>query len=240
MVHITIGFLHLPVVDHADALLGFCGFFEGGVEEDEVLVLGFGLREAMGATFTEPTVSNGELRLGEELTRVVGIDEGLEREASDLETIAFEVFHGLVEQHLVGLLGVLGDWVFVLLFPEAAGAKHGQAQDNTDDSCNLHINYLTRNSLQALTARASRADCCIFFTVAAGSSLKKMLDPDTTQSQPAWTASATFSGPSPPSISMAKFRPSCRRRSSNCRTFLSEFGRNAWAPKPGFTLMMST
>ena len=56
---VAVGFLHLLVVDVADLLLGFGRFFHGGVEQDEVLVLGLGLGQAVGAALSKPAIGNG-------------------------------------------------------------------------------------------------------------------------------------------------------------------------------------
>src|SRR5271157_1159284 len=71
---IAVGFLHLLVVDVADLVLGLGGLFHGGVEQDEILVLGFRLGEAVGAALAEPAIGNGELGLGQVLAGVVSID----------------------------------------------------------------------------------------------------------------------------------------------------------------------
>ena len=123
---VAVGFLHLLVVDVADLLLGLGGFFHGGVEQDEVLVLGFGLGEAVGAALAKPAIGNGQLGLGQVLAGVVGVDEGLQREPRDFEAAVLDVVDGLVEQDLVGLLGVLGDRVVVLVAFEAAGTQQNR------------------------------------------------------------------------------------------------------------------
>ena len=69
------GLLHLLVVDHADLLLRFGGLLHGGIEQDEVLVLGFGLRQAVRAAFAIPAVGDGQLGLGQILAGVVGVDQ---------------------------------------------------------------------------------------------------------------------------------------------------------------------
>ncbi len=51
-------------MDIADFVLRFGGFFHVGVEQDEVLVLGFGLRQTVRAAFAEPAVGDRQLRLG--------------------------------------------------------------------------------------------------------------------------------------------------------------------------------
>ena len=44
---VAIRLFHLLVVDVADLFLRFGGLFHRGIEQDEVLVLGFGLRQAV-------------------------------------------------------------------------------------------------------------------------------------------------------------------------------------------------
>ncbi len=99
----------------ADLLLRFGGLFHGGIEQDEVLVLGFGLSQTGGAAFPIPTVGDGELGLGQELALIVGIDQRVERDARDFVAAVFDVVDGAIEQNLVGLFGVLGDRVVILL-----------------------------------------------------------------------------------------------------------------------------
>ena len=74
---VAVGLLHLLIVDVADLFLGFGGLFHGGVEKDEIFILGFGLRQAVGAAFAEPGVGNGEFSLSEILAGVVGVDQVL-------------------------------------------------------------------------------------------------------------------------------------------------------------------
>jgi len=77
----------------------------------------------MCAAFAIPTVGDRKLGLGEELALIVGIYQSVECDASDLVPAVLDVTDGLVEQNLVGLLGVLGDRVFVLLAAETAGGQ---------------------------------------------------------------------------------------------------------------------
>src|SRR4029077_2029420 len=83
IVGVAVGLLHLFVVDVADALLGFGGFLHGGIEQDEVLIFGLGLRHAMQAAFAIPAIGDGELGLGQELAGVVGVDQRVQRQAGD-------------------------------------------------------------------------------------------------------------------------------------------------------------
>jgi hypothetical protein len=80
LVRIAIRLVHLFIVDIADLLLRFGGLFHGRIEQDEILVLSLGLRQAVRAAFTEPAIRYGELRLGQELAGVVGIDQRVERQ----------------------------------------------------------------------------------------------------------------------------------------------------------------
>ncbi len=128
---IAVGFLHLLVVNLAYLLLGFHGLFHAREEGDEVLILGFGLGEGVGAALPVPTVGDGQLGFGDVLGVGIGVDEGLEGQPGDLEAAALDVADGPVEQDLVRLLGVSLDRVLVLL---AAGATAGQGgdQDQSD------------------------------------------------------------------------------------------------------------
>src|ERR1019366_7921489 len=64
---VAIRFVHLFVMDIANPFLGLGGFLHVGIEQLEVLVFGFGLRQTMRAAFAEPTVGDGQLGLGQEL-----------------------------------------------------------------------------------------------------------------------------------------------------------------------------
>src|ERR1019366_7440177 len=127
---VAVGLVHLLVVDVADLFLGFGGLFHGGIEQDEVLILGFGLRQSVTAAFAEPGVGDGQLGLGQIFAGVVGVDEVLQQQARDLETGVLDIVDGLVKQHLIGLLGVFGDGVGVLF---AANATAAQQYRNRQD-----------------------------------------------------------------------------------------------------------
>src|ERR1035441_7899841 len=127
---VAVGLVHLLVVDVADLFLGFGGLFHGGIEQDEVLILGFGLRQSVTAAFAEPGVGDGQLGLGQIFAGVVGVDEVLQQQARDFETGVLDIVDGLVKQHLIGLLGVFGDGVGVLF---AANATAAQEYRNRQD-----------------------------------------------------------------------------------------------------------
>ena len=118
-------------MDHADAVLGFRRLRHGGIEQLEVLILGFGLSEAVAAALAIPTVGDGELRFGQVLALIVGVDQRVQRDPRDLVAAVLDVVDRVIEQNLVGLFGVLGDRVVVLLAAEAAGS--GQAKGKQDD-----------------------------------------------------------------------------------------------------------
>src|SRR5580692_5115024 len=103
---VAIGLVHLLIVDLADLLLRFGGLFHGGIEQDEILVLGFGLRQTGGAAFPEPTVGDGKFGFGEEFALIVGINQGVERDARDFVAAVLDVADGAIEQNLIGLFGV--------------------------------------------------------------------------------------------------------------------------------------
>ena len=123
---IAIGLIHLLVMDIADAFLGFGGFLHVGIEQDEIFVLGFSLSQTGGAPFSKPTVGDGELGLGQKLAAVVGVDEGLEGQPGDLIAAMLDVVNGPVEQHFVGLFGLLGDGVCVLMAANTAGTQQAR------------------------------------------------------------------------------------------------------------------
>ena len=120
LARIAIRLLHLPNVNLADFLLRFGGFLHGGIEEDKVLVLGFGLSQTRRSALAIPTVGDRQLSFRQKLALIVGIDERVQSNPRDFKTAVFDVVDGFVEQHLVGLLGVLGDRVVVLLAAETA------------------------------------------------------------------------------------------------------------------------
>ena len=76
------------------------------------------------AALAEPAIGHQQLGLGQIFAGVVGVHQRLQRKPRTLVPAVFDVVHGAVEQHLVGLLRVLGDGVFVLLF----AASHGDHQ----------------------------------------------------------------------------------------------------------------
>ena len=112
----------------ADLLLGLGGFLHGGIEQDEVLVLGLGLRQTGRAALPIPTVGDRELGLGQELALIVGIDQSVQRDARDFVTAVLDVVDGPIEENLVGLLGVLGDRIVVLVAAETAGGQQTRHQ----------------------------------------------------------------------------------------------------------------
>jgi len=120
----------------ADLLLRLGGLFHGGIEQDEVLVLGFSLSQTGGAAFAKPTVGDGELGFGEELALIVGIDQSVQSAARDLVTAMFDVANGTIKQNLIRLFGVLGDRVVIFLGAKTAGGqKPRQHHRNEKMSC---------------------------------------------------------------------------------------------------------
>ena len=85
----------------------------------------------MRATLAEPTVGDRQLRLSQILALIIGVDHGIKRDASDLKAAVLDVVDGFVEQHLIGLLSILGDRVVVLLPVEAAGRE--DARDSSQN-----------------------------------------------------------------------------------------------------------
>ena len=117
---IAIATVHLFVVDLADSILRLGGFLHIGIEEDEILVFGFGLRETARSAFPIPAVRHSELGFRHEFARLIGVHQGLERDAGGFVAPVLYILHCLIEQHLVGLLGVLCDRRLVLLMKAAA------------------------------------------------------------------------------------------------------------------------
>ena len=127
---VAVRLFHLLVVDVADLFLGFGGLFHRGIEEDEVLVLGFGLRQPVAAAFAEPGVGDSEFGLGQIFAGVVSVDQVLQQQASNFETAVLDIVDGLVKQHLIGLLRIFGDGVVVLLAAKATAAEKYRNRQN--------------------------------------------------------------------------------------------------------------
>src|SRR6516225_9018716 len=56
MIGVAIGFLHLPVMNVADFLLGFGRLLHLRIEQDEILVLRLCLRQTVRAAFAVPAI----------------------------------------------------------------------------------------------------------------------------------------------------------------------------------------
>src|ERR1019366_3207944 len=138
---VAIRLFHLLVVDVADLFLGFGGLFHGRIEQAEVLVFGFSLRQSVTAAFTEPSVGDGQLGLGQIFAGVVGVDEVLQQQARDFETGVLDIVDGLVKQHLVGLLGVFGDGVGVLFAAYATAAQEYRNRQDHSGRTNRVSNH---------------------------------------------------------------------------------------------------
>ena len=106
VVEVAVGLLHLLVVDVAHLHLRFGRFGRIGEEGDEVLVLGFGLGQRGGAAFLEPAVADGELGAHPVFGVRIGVEHGLQVEPGHVVLALLQGDHRLVEELLVGLLGV--------------------------------------------------------------------------------------------------------------------------------------
>ena len=133
---VAVGLLHLLVMDVADLLLGLGSFFHGRIEEDKVLVFGFGLRPGVRAAFAVPAIRDRELGFRQKLAGVVGVDERIQRQARDFVAAALNIVDGLVKQDLIGLLRVLGDGVLVFVTPAAAYGDETRSHRQNDDGMN--------------------------------------------------------------------------------------------------------
>jgi hypothetical protein len=129
---VAIRLVHLLVMDIANPFLGLRGFLHVRIEQLEVLVFGFGLRQTMRAAFAEPTVGNGQLGFGQILAAVVGVDERLQGQPRDLIAAMLYIVDGPVEKHLIGLFGDLGDGVRVFVAAYAAGTQEGRQRGYRD------------------------------------------------------------------------------------------------------------
>ena len=121
VVHIAVRLLHLPEMNHAHFLLCFGRFFQRGIEQNEVFILGFGLRQSVRAAFAEPAIGIRQLRFRQVLTGVVGVHQRLQRKPRHFIAAPLHVVDRFVEQHFVGLLGILRNGVLILLALESAG-----------------------------------------------------------------------------------------------------------------------
>ena len=106
---VAVGLVHLAEVDVADAHLGLGGLGSVGEEDAEVAVLALGLGERGGAAFLVPAIRDGELGAHLVLRIGIGVEHGLEVEAADVEVALLDGDLGLVEELLVGQLGVGAD-----------------------------------------------------------------------------------------------------------------------------------
>ena len=70
-------------MDVANRGLRLGRLFHVGVEQDEVLVFGLRLRQAVRAAFAEPAVGDGQFGLGQIFAGVVGIDQRIQRQPGD-------------------------------------------------------------------------------------------------------------------------------------------------------------
>ena len=123
---IAVRLVHLFVMDIANPFLRLGGFLHLRIEQFEVLVFGFGLRQTVRSAFTEPTVGDGQLGLGQELAAVVGVDQRLQGQPRDLVAAVLDIVDGPVEEHLIGLFGFLGDGVCVLVAAYTAGTQEAR------------------------------------------------------------------------------------------------------------------
>ena len=125
-----------------------------------------------------PAIGDGQLGLGQIFAGVVGVDQGLQRQPRDFEAAVLDIVDGLVEQHLVGLLRVLGDGVVVLLAANAAASSAGPpTRQNRSGRTNRVSNHIRIHSpstaLSTRIAVAFAAISRISRTVASGSATVK-------------------------------------------------------------------
>ena len=139
---VAVALIHQLKLHVADLLLGLGRFFHLRIEQNEVLVLRLGLREAVRAAFAEPAIGHQQLGLRQILAGVVGVHQRLQRETRALVAAVLHVIHGAVEQHLVGLLRVLGDGIVVLLLA-ASNANQQQRHRGEDPRItNCFLNHV--------------------------------------------------------------------------------------------------
>ena len=117
---IAVGFLHLLVEDVGHLHLRFSRLWGLGEEGDEVLVLGLGLGKGRGAALPKPTVAHRQLGAHPVLRLRIRIEHRLEVEPGHVIAALLHGDHGLVEEFLVGLLGIdasqrVGAQVFLFL-----------------------------------------------------------------------------------------------------------------------------
>ena len=132
---VAVGLVHLLELDFADLLLGLGRFLHVGIEQDEILVLRLGLRVAVRAALVVPTIGDGQLGLGQVLALIVGVHERVQGQARHLEPAVLDILDRLVEQHFVGLLGALGDGVFILLGMVRAGRRQARHHNHRHAIC---------------------------------------------------------------------------------------------------------
>ena len=94
---VAVRFLHLLVVHVGDFELRLSSLGELRKESDEVLVFDFSLLVGRGCTLGVPGIAHCELRAGDKFGIRIGIDEGLQGNASDVVLALFHRIHRAVE-----------------------------------------------------------------------------------------------------------------------------------------------
>ena len=127
---IAIRLFHLLHVNGANLFLSFCGLFHGGVEQNEILVFSFGLSHAVGSTFAEPAIGNGQLGFGHEFAGIVSVHQRLQRDSGNFIAATFNIANRFIEQHFIWLLGIFTNRIFVFMAHAPAGGEHGGGRNN--------------------------------------------------------------------------------------------------------------
>ena len=138
MLVVAVGFFHLLEMNSANFFLRLRRFFHRWIEQDEILVFRFSLGQPVGAALAEPAVGDRQFGLGKKFAGVVGIDEGLQRQSSHFKATALDIANCLVVEHLVGLLRVLGDRIFVF----ALGATYRKCEKCREQREHTQANYV--------------------------------------------------------------------------------------------------
>ncbi len=126
---IAVRFFHLAVVRHGDLHLRVGGFIEEREEGDEVLVFDDGLLQARSAAFLVIGVADRQLGFGQIFAVRIGVDQGLQGQASGGVAAFLQVRHGLGVENFVRFDGSAGDGSGGVLFTEAPGEQRGSQCD---------------------------------------------------------------------------------------------------------------
>ena len=101
---VAVRFSHETVVRHAHPVLRFRRLWSGRKESDEVLILGFSLRQARDSALVVIRVSDGQLCLRQVFAVGICVDEGLQSKPANVEAPMVDLVGRLLVEDLVRLV----------------------------------------------------------------------------------------------------------------------------------------